>query len=234
MNNLAVIPARGGSKRLPRKNVLPIGGRPLVRWTLDAAVASGVFSTVILSSDDDEILAVGADVQGVVCEKRPCELAGDAVKVIDLIKDIAARRGYDEVYDTISLLLPTCPFRTAEDIRGAFALLKPEIYGVVSIAPMVSAPQLSTALDEEGCLVPDALLHPSPLVTGMTRSQDFRPYYVVNGGIYTAWIKKFRIRDNFFQGVVKGYVMSALHSIDIDLEHELEIARHLVEKGYIQ
>ena len=101
MKKLAIVPARGGSKRLPKKNIKPLIDKPLINYTLEAVVNSGVFDTVILSSDDDVILEIGSKIDGVTPEKREAELAGDKVKVIDLIKQIADRPNYEETYDVI-------------------------------------------------------------------------------------------------------------------------------------
>lgn len=234
MKSIAIIPARGGSKRLPRKNLIDLGGKPLVAHTIEAAIDSGLFGKIILSSDDDEILAIGDSYQEITNERREAELAGDKVKVIDLIRQIAARRDVAEEFDVVSLLLPTCPFRTSRDLIDGFAMLTEDDYSVVSVCPTGEPVQLVVGLDEStGVMNTEALLNPSPLVTGQTRSQDFQPYFRVNGGFYFAWIEKFKEKENFFQGTVKGYVMDAERSVDIDYESDLEIARFMLEKGYI-
>jgi len=234
MKRLAIVPARGGSKRLPRKNLLPLGGKPLVQHTLDAVRRSEAFSTVLFSSDDDELIAVAEAVPGVTCERRDPELAGDAVKVIDLVKRIADRPE-SAGYDQIGLFLPTCPFRTATHIREGLGLLTRDDYAVVSVCEMGDPVQLSLTLDPETRVIdPEALLRPSPLVTGQTRSQDFQRFLRVNGGFYVAWLEPFRERDNFFQGRVKGYEMSRLHSVDVDEAIDLELANLLLEKGYVK
>jgi len=231
---LAIIPAGGGSKRLPRKNLLPLGGKPLIDYTLNAVVDSQYFDTVLFSSDDDEMLDYASKYKQVTIEKRDSSLAGDKVKVIDLVKEISARSDFDN-YDQVGLFLPTCPFRKASQIVEAAKLLEYSNYSVVSVCPMNDPLQLSLTIDEVSSVInPHAILNPSPLVTGNTRSQDFKPYYRVNGGIYLAWLDKFREKDNFFQGQVKGFVMSSLESVDIDYEHDLEIANLLLEKKYIK
>ena len=94
--------------------------------------------------------------------------------------------------------------------------------------------QLSLTLDEKTKIInANAVLSPSPLVTGETRSQDFETYFRVNGGFYLSWMQKFRTKENFFQGQVKGYRMDKLHSVDIDHQIDLEYANMLLEKKYI-
>lgn len=232
--NLAIVPARGGSKRLPRKNILPLNGKPLIHYTLEAVVNSGCFDTVILSSDDDEILELGQQVEGVTPEKRDTSFAGDKVKVIDLIKSIASRPGYTDEYQTIGLFLPTCPFRTARHVKEGFALLQPEDFSVVSCSEMQDPVQLTCSLSEEKIMNPEAIMQPSPLVTGQTRSQDFDKIYRVNGGFYIAWIDKFIHKDNYFQGQVKGYEMESLYSADIDYPLDFKWAEFLLQNKYIQ
>lgn len=233
MKNLAIIPARGGSKRLPRKNLLPVGGKPLIDYTLRAVVDSQCFDTIIFSSDDEEMLDYAAKFREISAEKRESRLAGDRVKVIDLVREIASRTEFDS-FKKVGLFLPTCPFRKAQHIIEASQLLDPLDFSVVSICPMINPIQLSLTIDESSNIInPHAILNPSPLVTGQTRSQDFKTYYRVNGGLYIAWLDQFRAKENFFQGQVKGYVMSELESIDLDYKHDLDIANLLLEKKYI-
>lgn len=234
MKRLAIIPARGGSKRLPRKNLLDLGGKPLLQHTIDAVVESNSFSKIILSSDDDEILRIGKSTPGIDCEKREASLSGDKVKVIDLVKQIADRPGYAEEYQQIGLFLPTCPFRNADDILAGLEKLTPDAYSVVSICEMRDPIQLSLTLDPNTDFIdPDAVISPSPLVTGETRSQDFKPYYRVTGGYYIAWTVQFVQRDNFFQGDVKGIKMDSIRSVDIDHDYDLEFANLLLRNGHI-
>ena len=94
--------------------------------------------------------------------------------------------------------------------------------------------QLSLTINSETKVInPESVLSPSPLVTGNTRSQDFSNFYRVNGGFYISWLDKFRLKQNFFQGQVKGYLMSRLQSIDIDHDYDLDYANMLLEKNYI-
>ena len=122
MKRLALIPARGGSKRLPRKNLLSLGGKPLFKHTINAVVDSRCFETILFSSDDDDMLDIASHTKEVLVEKRIQSLATDTVKVIDLVKEITNKPDYDE-FDQIGLFLPTCPFRTAKHISDGIKLL---------------------------------------------------------------------------------------------------------------
>lgn len=233
MNHLAIIPARGGSKRLVKKNLQLLDGKPLVQHTLEAVIAAGIFKTVILSSDDDDILGVAKNVQDVIQEKRSEELARDTTKVLELIVKIAERESYEVEYDTIGFFLPTCPFRRPTHIKEAYSLLNEQIDSVVGITKMEDPLQLSLGYNEESKLIdPEAILSPSPLITGETRSQDFKNYYRPNGSFYISWIHSIRKHKNFFKGNVKGYLIDRLHSVDIDTEMDIKYAQFLIENGY--
>ncbi len=234
MKNLAIIPARGGSKRLPRKNIKKLCGKPLIGYTIEAVIESNIFDTIILSSDDDEILEVGTHYDEITIEKREPALASDTSKVIDLIKQIADRPSYSEQYDAIGLFLPTCPFRTSKHIKEGFSMLQKEDFSVVSINEMQEPVQLTLTLDGQKVINPNALINPSPLITGNTRSQDFDKYYRVNGGFYIAWLDKFITKDNFFQGIVKGYEMPPDNCVDIDNEKDFLLAEYLLKNNHIK
>lgn len=234
MSNIAIIPARGGSKRFEKKNIQLLNGKPLVQYTLEAVSNSGSFETIILSSDDDDILAIAENVKGITPEKRDPDLAGDKVKVIDLVKQIAKREGYSEKYDLIGLFLPTCPFRTSKHINEGINMLKREDFSVVSATEMKDPIQLSITINNNNIINPEAVLSPSPLVTGETRSQDFETMYRVNGGFYISWIDQFINKGNFFQGQVKGYIMDQLSSVDIDYQLDFEWAEYLLKNGHIK
>ena len=228
MKGLAIIPARGGSKRLPRKNLKMLGGKPLVQHTLDAALDSKVFSKIILTSDDDEILEVGRSVNGITPEKRDPEHAKDTAKALDLVVSMVNRNEIKNEFDFVALLLPTCPFRDAEDIKAGFKLLTPDFDGVVCITEMADPIQLSVGLDEDSNQIdPNVILDPSPLITGNTRYQDFQKYYRANGGFYRSWTKSFLKNQNYFKGRVKGHVMDQRKMVDIDYESDFKLAEFI-------
>ena len=218
---------------MPRKNLLLLGGKPLIQHTLEAVIDSESFETILFSSDDEEMLEFASRRKEILVEKRVSSLAADNTKVIDLVKRIAEKEEYDS-YDQIGLFLPTCPFRTAKHITEGIRLLDQDDFSVVSVCELSDPLQLSLTLDEKTKIInANAVLSPSPLVTGETRSQDFETYFRVNGGFYLSWMQKFRTKENFFQGQVKGYRMDKLHSVDIDHQIDLEYANMLLEKKYI-
>lgn len=231
---LAVVPGRGGSKRLPGKNIRTLGGKPLLCHTVDAALASGVFAEIMVNSDSDQILQVldrYRDDPRVVPRKRPVELAQDTTKVIDLILALAKEPEIAERFDRIALLLPTCPFRTPEDLRQGSALLTPNWDSVVSLTAYEFPYAMSTRLGQEAQLEP--VFDPSPLVTGNTRSQDHAPVYHPNGGFYMAWRQRLVDHGNYFRGRVRGHVMDRLNSADIDDETDFQYAEFLFSSGAV-
>ncbi|MCK4827635.1 acylneuraminate cytidylyltransferase family protein, partial [bacterium] len=174
LTNLAIIPARGGSKRLPGKNIKEINGKPLICYTIEAAINSDCFDTLLFSSDSEEILSVARRYEQVTIDRRPASLAGDKVKVIDAVCEIIDREEMQNRFDTVSLLLPTCPFRRASDIRKGFDLLDQSVDSVISATSFEFPIRMSFELAENTQEL-RYLFDPSPLVTGNTRSQDHAP-----------------------------------------------------------
>lgn len=178
---LAVIPARGGSKRLPRKNVLLLGGRPLIAWTIAAARASGVFDAILVSTDDEETAGIARDAGALVPWLRPTDLASDTARSADVLRH--ALRWYEGArgsVDAVVLLQPTSPFRSVRSIRAAVGqyLEQPTHKSVVSVSP--ASPHPAWCFTLEGTqLTPFAgwdLLE--------RRSQDLPASYALNGAIY--------------------------------------------------
>lgn len=235
MNNLAIVPARGGSKRLKGKNLKLLDGKPLVQHSVEAVLNSGMFSRILLSSDDDEILEIADQFDEVTADKRDPLLAKDTTKVLELIVQIAQREGYADEFDTIGLFLPTCPFRQPSHIQGAFKELTDDVDSIVSITSYEFPPQLCMGRDEETKIInPDEVFNPSGLITGNTRSQDQKPIYRPNGGFYISWIRKFLVNQNYFKGTVKGYYMDRINSVDIDDKLDFQWAQFLINNDYFQ
>lgn len=182
MTPLYIIPARGGSKGIPRKNIKPLGRKPLIGYAIDAARAAGSpDSRIILSTDDDEIAGVARKAFGLnVPYMRPAALATDTAGSREVILDAmdwADRAGI--IYDCVVLLQPTSPFRTAEDIRAALALYSSDIDMVVSVKEAAANPYYN-------CFETDAdgFLHVSKGDGLITRRQDAPPAWEYNGAVY--------------------------------------------------
>jgi CMP-N-acetylneuraminic acid synthetase len=228
---LVVIPARGGSKRLPRKNVLPLGGKPLILHAVDVALTAAPFGRVLVSTDDAEIKAVTASRPGVTVDDRADILAGDKVKVVDVIGELLDRNEIQRNFDVIGMMLPTCPFRTASQAQEAFDALTPDFDATITFSTYEFPPQASVTLDDKGTMIP--LFDPSPLITGNTRSQDQAPAYRPNGAFFFTWVESFRRLRSFYTGKVRGIVMPRINSVDIDDGHDFAYAQFLIDSGRI-
>jgi len=201
MKVLGVIPARGGSKRLPKKNLLELGGKPLVKWTLDTAIQSGVFDHLYVSTEDHEIGAVA----GEYWWKRTSELAKDTSSTMSVLLDIVSRHNVD----VTCILQPTSPFRTVEDIKNSLSMLKE--YQADSVISTTDAPS-------------DLAFQ----VRWANRLESLPNIVVPNGALYWLTTKALDRGETWYSGRVYGYPMPKDRSIDIDTEADLEIARHLL------
>ena len=144
---LAIIPARGGSKRLPRKNILDLCGKPLISWSIEAALKSKYISKVVVSSDDEEILNISSNF-GADIIKRPYELANDTATTFDTVKHTIDNF---ENYDYIVLLQPTSPLRNENQIDEAIELLEEkQADAIVSVCEMDHSPLWSNTLPKDG------------------------------------------------------------------------------------
>jgi CMP-N,N'-diacetyllegionaminic acid synthase len=218
---LAIIPARGGSKRLPRKNLLDLGGKPLIAWSIESALKSKYISKVIVSSDDEEILQISLNF-GANIIKRPDELASDTATTFDTIEHTIKSL---EKYDYVVLLQPTSPLRSEKHIDEAIELLEEkDADAIISVCEVEHSPLWCNTLDENlnmSNFLCDEVLN--------KRSQDLEKYYRLNGAIYICKTDKllenkgFFIKENIF-----AYVMRRGYSIDIDEEIDFKIAEILI------
>ena len=220
---LAVIPARGGSKRLPRKNVLDLNGKPLIAYSIEAGLKSKYIDKVIVTSDDDEILTI-SERYGADTIKRPDELASDTATTFDAIKHAMENC---ERYDYIILLQPTSPLRNEKHIDEAIELLESKnADAVVSVCEMDHSPLWSNTLDDSLSMkgfLRDEVLN--------KRSQDLEKYYRLNGAIYICKTEKLLEERGFFlKENIYAYVMDRENSIDIDEEIDFKMAEVILNK----
>lgn len=212
---LALIPARGGSKGLPRKNVLEAGGRPLLAWTVDAGLGARCVDRVVLSSDDDEIMAAASSAGCDVPFRRPAELATDQASSMDVVfHALQELSGYDYVV----LLQPTSPLRTAKHIDEAFDLMLGRgAPACVSVTEVEQSPYWMYRLSSNDHLI--SLLSPPP---GVSRRQDLPSAYTLNGAIYIANVEWLSQSRSFLSPETIGYTMDRSESLDIDDRDDFE------------
>jgi CMP-N,N'-diacetyllegionaminic acid synthase len=211
---LALIPARGGSKGLPGKNILRVAGRPLLAWSVDAAREARSVDRVVLSSDDGDIIAAARACGCEVPFVRPAALATDTATTIDVVTHaLEALPGYD----VIVLLQPTSPLRTAADIDAACELLASSgAPACVSVSPVDQSPYLMYRIGDNQDLVP--VVEASPAAT---RRQDLPAVYALNGAVYVADVTWLRRARTFVTRETVAYVMPSERSIDIDTPADL-------------
>ena len=216
MSVLAVVPARGGSKRLPRKNVLDFGGKPLIAWTIEAALSSGVVDRLIVTTDDEEIAKVSRNLGAEVPFLRSESLASDSAATLDVVRDLLERLATSgEVEDLILLLQPTSPLRTSADIREAVALAERSgVQAVVSVERKAGLSSRLHYLDHSGHLHPNQSEPPS----------DDSEICEVNGAIYIARSSEIRSGGGWYPEGTHAYVMPPERSVDIDTHWDLRIA----------
>lgn len=219
---LALITARGGSKGLPRKNILPAAGRPLIAWTIDAALKSSVIDRVVLSSDDDEIINTAIEYGCDVPFRRPPELATDQASSIEVVDHaLKALPGYDYLI----LLQPTSPFRTSTDIDAAFRLMQERgASSCVSVCEVEQSPYWMYTLDERGHLI-----NMLPSLEGVNRRQDLPSVYMLNGAIYISSTEQLHGTRGFLDEHTVAYKMPKERSIDIDSAADFDDFRRQVE-----
>lgn len=218
---IALIPARGGSKGIPRKNIREFGGKPLISWTIEAARKSRYLTKIVVSSDDADILTCTKDYPGVTTISRPPSLATDTATTADVIKHVL---GQFETVDILVLLQPTSPLRLAEDIDAAIEVFLSTADGpVVSVALAAVHPQICFRMDQDMRLEPMQTGHEKA-----TRRQDLSDVYALNGAIYIAKADDLAQDRGFIVSSTRAYVMPADRSIDIDTPLDFDIAEFLL------
>jgi len=226
MKRVAIIPARGGSKRLPRKNVLPILGKPMLAYPVQSALQSQMFDRVIVSTEDAEIEKAAQDA-GAEVIKRPQELARDRSTVIQVCKHVLDKLSEQNALpDYFCCIYATAIFLTPEDIKNSFQLFyqKPEPYVVMGVSEFNVHP--FKALEEKnGFLIPIF-----PKYVGL-QSQLYPEVVASNGTLYWALTDYFKQNLNFHCSMLKGYLIPKLRAIDLDTEEDLNFTRFLAEKN---
>ncbi|MGM9571749.1 MAG: cytidylyltransferase domain-containing protein [bacterium] len=207
---LAVIPARGGSKRLPGKNIKLLKDKPLIAWTIEEAENSKYIDRVIVSTDDKEIADISRLFKADVPFLRPAALAQDTTSTVDVLVDLLSKV---EKYDYLCLLQPTSPLRTSDDIDGALAYFEEKkADSVISVCVAEHSPLWSNVLPPDNSLsnfIDDKIKN--------KRSQDLPVYYRLNGAVYIIKTEKLlQERELLLSENCYAYVMPNERSVDID------------------
>lgn len=221
---LGLIPAREGSRRLPKKNVLPFMGKPLILWTIKQALSSAHLDRVIVSTDSVKIAAISRRYGAEVPFIRPKNLAGDRAAMIDvLLHAIKSAQEKNENYDLIMLLQPTSPLRIGQDIDRAIKLLfRKKAQAIVSVCKAEHPPYWSRILPKRGSMknfinvdIPNKNKRVAPC------------YYRLNGAVYLAYCDYLKANKSFLGKKTYAYVMPQERSIDIDTKMDFKLAELL-------
>lgn len=219
MANLAIIPARGGSKRIPRKNIKPFLGKPIIAYSIEAALKSNLFDEVMVSTDDEEIAEIAIQYGAKVPFLRSTDNANDFAVLADVVEEVVLN--YTQlgmVFTNVCCILPTAPFVTSESISMAYNKLIDD--GLASVFPVLefSFP-IQRSLKIEKAKV--EMVWPENL---NTRSQDLEPRYHDSGQFYWLKTSSFLKENKLFTANSGAIIISALHAQDIDTETDWKLA----------
>lgn len=220
---LCIIPARGGSKRFPRKNIALLAGKPLLAYAIEVALESGIFDQICVSSEDEEILKIARTYGTILALKRPEELATDTAQVKHvcayLLKDFAAQ---GLIYADFAVLLATNPFRTAQDICDAYQTFKRKKANyLMSLVPYSHPPQRAV-------WVPDGYVESYFGFQNIKQTQLLDTLYRHDGSIILARSEVFIKVGEFYGPKVVPYYIPAERSVDIDNPLDLAWAEFLL------
>ena len=222
---LAIIPARGGSKGVPRKNIKMLAGKPLIAWTIEEAKKSKYIDTCVVSTEDEEIKSVAEAWGGNVPFRRPAELAQDDTPGIEpVLHAIQMMPGYDFVV----LLQVTSPLRKVEDIDGTIVhCLDRDCESCVSVTAVEHSPYWMYRMDEQERLRPILKISKEKSY----QRQILPNVYQLNGAVYVASADFVQRMRGFFGEDTLGYIMPRENSHDIDTLVDFEVAEVLINKA---
>lgn len=224
---LAIIPARSGSKGLPDKNIKKLDSKPLIHYTINAALESKIFDRVIVSTDCEKYAQIAKQCRAEVPFLRSAENSSDKASTISVIKEVLNQ--LDEKYDIVAILQPTSPLRTSEDIKNAVSLFfEKDANAVVSVNQLYHPMSWINILPDD--LSMDGFIKEEYL--NKTR-QEIQPSYIINGAIYLIKTDIVKENINLYQKGTYAYIMDEKNSVDIDTELDFVIAESLlqVKKG---
>ncbi|MFH0732467.1 MAG: acylneuraminate cytidylyltransferase family protein [Candidatus Omnitrophota bacterium] len=224
---LAVIPARGGSKRLPYKNIKPLLGKPLIGRTIEQAKKSKYLDKIIVSTDSPKIAKVARGYNAEVPFMRPRDLSGDEVPLFDVV--VHALKFYEKkgiCFDIAVILQPPCPFRTSKDIDDAVEFLfKKKAKAIISICEAFHHPMWMNILPPDGCLK-DFL----PRSVRGKNSQYLPKFFQLNGAIFLGFADYIKKHKSYYGRQTYAYIMPKERSIEIDDMTDFKLAEALLKR----
>jgi CMP-N,N'-diacetyllegionaminic acid synthase len=224
MKSIAIIPARSGSKGLKDKNIKLLNGKPLMAYTIEAALKSEQFDDVMVSTDSEKYAEIAKSFGAKVPFLRSAETSTDKASSWDTVAEVLGRYAENgQTFETLCLLQPTSPFRTAEDIKKAYKLYNSKAsFAVISVCEAEHSPLWCGHLPESGEFLnfinQDA----------MKQRQAGGKFYRLNGAIYIVNCEKFKTDRYFYQSGSFAYIMPQERSIDIDTALDFRMAEFLI------
>lgn len=224
MRNLAIIPARSGSKGLKDKNIKLLNGKPLLAYSIEAAYKSKLFNEIMVSTDSDKYAQIAVAWGANVPFLRSSDLSTDTASSWDVVKETIERyREIGREFDTVALLQPTSPLRTSEDIIAGYSKMKEkDANAIVAVCETEHSPLWANTLPEDSSLT-DFI---SKDVLNMPR-QSLPTYYRINGALYIVKTEFLLSTNDIYSGRCYAVIMSKDHSIDIDNEIDFKLAEIL-------
>lgn len=229
MKILTLVPARGGSKGLPKKNITLLMGKPLIQYTIEAARGSEYSNDIVVSTESKEISEIAQQLGAWVPFLRPKRLSGDSVKTVEVAQHVInqLRTQYQKVYSHILLLQPTSPLRISDDISNAIELMKREkADNVVSLTGLVGPHPYKLKWIIDGKV--------RPFLPGMdsgTPRQELPQVFFLNGAVYFSKMTQFLKTGSFFSGNTCAYIMPQERSINIDGPLDLLVAECILRSS---
>lgn len=221
----AIIPARGGSKGVKRKNIKLLDGKPLIQYSIDEGKKSKYIDDVYVSTEDEEIAKISKDLGAKVPYLRPESLALDTSSTSEVILDFIEKIEKNLSYDLVVLLQPTTPLRTVQDIDNAIEKFCQKNYtSLITVAPMPHPIQYVRKIDDKGFLQKYV-----DYDNKKSRRQDFEKLYILNGAIYIMTVENYKIYKSFDIKDTGYYLMSSENSADIDNPIDFDIAEAIIK-----
>lgn len=224
---LGVIPARSGSKGVPNKNIKMLAGKPLMCWTIDAALKSGIFSDIIVSTDSEKYAKIAKESGACVPFLRPKELASDQSSTMDVIRHLIAKLlESGKSYEYLAILQPTSPLRKADDIqKSLYELQQKRATSIISVCETEHSPFWMNTLPDDHLM--ENFLRPE---NNNVPRQKLNKWYRLNGAIYISKVDVLLKNGSFYGPQSYAFIMSQGSSIDIDSELDFEIADFLLKR----
>lgn len=228
MKKIAIIPARSGSKGLKDKNIKLLNGKPLIAYTIEAAIKSNEFDEIMVSTDSEVYANIAKEYGANVPFLRSETLASDTASSWDAVKEVLDKYSCNgEHFDVVALLQPTSPLRTSEDIVNGFKILdENDANTVVGVCEMDHSPLWANTLPKDNSM--ETFIRED--VLNLPR-QQIETYYRINGALYIVRTSHLMIAENIYADKSYAYIMDKHKSVDIDDEFDLNLAKVLLDES---